>query len=293
MLDAVAARVSAGGDPLERVEGGLDRAIPLRVHADLQVLGGEGGYQRGQFGPVIGQDAAAVRRDRVGAVDGGGTAAHPAVGPDLGGASGEVSGPRALQPGRLQPVRLVVHDHRVHALAERPRLVRLRERGKRVAARIGVADRGDAERGEPLARAPGQADALGGAHRGDVAGQIPFEQGEHRPLEDHPIEAALVVAAKCAARRVRLAVLEAGLAQRRRVEHAGMQRRVKKDGRTIGDRLVQFGPGRVPAFTQLVLDVARTGHPPAGRGGQTGLAQAGLDGRDVGGAGLGAVRGQG
>ncbi len=225
-----------------------------------------------------------MRRDRVGAVDGRGAAAHPAVGPDLHGLGGQPPGVPALQALAEQPVHLVVHDQAVDPLVQRPGLVRRGERGERVTPQVRVAGRGDAERGQVLAGPLHQAAPLGGAHPGDVLPQVPLEHREHGALEDHPVEAAVGIPAERAARRIRLIVREPGRSQRRAVEHAGVQRRVVQHRRAVRDRLIQVGPAGVAALAELVLHVPAAGHPRARRGGGARRPQPGLDGRDVGGS---------
>ena len=230
-----------------------------------------------------------MRRDRVGAVDGCGAAAHAAVGPDFHGLGGEPAGVPALQTLAEQPVHLVVHDQAVDPLVERARLVRRGERGERVTAQVRVAGGGDAQRRKVLAGPLHEAGPPSGAHPGDVFPQVALEQREHGPLEHHPVEAAIMVAAERAARGIRLPVREPGRAERRAVEHAGVQRRVVKHGGAVRHGLIQVVPGGVPALTQLVLHVSAPGHPRAVRGAAGRLAQPGLDGRDVGRGRLAAV----
>jgi hypothetical protein len=94
----------------------------------------------------------------------------------------------ALQAVREEPVHLVVHDQAVDPLVQRAGLVRFGERGEGVAAQVGVAGRGDAERREALPGPLHQAGPLGGAHPGDVVAQVALQQREHRALEHHPVE---------------------------------------------------------------------------------------------------------
>ena len=280
-------RVRCGGWPCGGkdggvgVEDGLDGPVALSVDADLEPLGVETSHQFGQLGPVEVQDPRAVRRHRVLAADGGGTAAHAAVGPDLHRLGGQPVRPAAPQPGRQQPVHLVVHDQAVDPLVQRAGRVGLGEGGERVAAQIGFADRGDAERGQPFAGRAHHPGPLFRAQLAQVVVQVALEQREHRPLEDHTVEPALVVPAERATGWVRLAVGEPGLPQRGAVQHAGVQARVIEHGRAVRDRGVQVGPGRVPVLPQLVLHVPGAGDPGAVRGPAGLVPQPGHDGRDV------------
>ena len=155
-----------------------------------------------------------------------GPAAHPAVRPDLHRLGGQPVRAAAPQAGRGEPVHLVVDDEPVDPLPKCAGLVRLGKGGERVAAHVRIARRGHAERREVPSCILNEPGAPGGVHPGEVMPEVALEQREHRALEHHAVEPALVVAAEDAAGRIRLPVLESGLAQGRRVEHAGVQRRV-------------------------------------------------------------------
>ena len=116
-----------------------------------------------------------------------------------------------------------MHGQPVNALAQDTGVIGLGVRGERLAAQVRVARRGDAQCRQPLPGAPHDPRPRGRVHVREVVAEPVPEHPEHRPFEQHAGEPPLAVAADHAVRRVRLAVGEPGLPQRRRVEHARVQ----------------------------------------------------------------------
>ena len=245
----------------------------------------------GQLVALEVQDARTVRRDRVAAVNGRGAAAHPAVGPDLHRLAGQPGRVTARQAGFQQPADLVVHHQPVDPQAQLTARVRVGEGGEGVPAHVRVTGRSQAERGQPPGCCLDEPGPRHAVHGGQVMTQIGLEQREHRALVQHAVQTAVGVPAEGPAGGIGLPVVEAGLAQRGRVEDARVQRGVVEHGRPVRHGLVEVCPGRVPPLGQLVLHVPAPRHPGALRSARAGLGQPCPDGRDVRCRWLAAVRG--
>ena len=271
-----------------RVQHGLDGPVSLGVHATWNPRVSNSRTIAVSSRAEV-QDARAVRRDRVGAVDGRGAAAHPAVGPDLHRLGGQPPERRpcrpaaaASPPGRARPGRRSADAARRPG---RPRRTRRTCRGAVSASQAAVMP-SDARCWPARAIEPGP---LGGAHPGDVLPQVRSNSANIGPSNTTPSSRPSRSRPKRAARRIGLPVGEPGLPQRRacsarrRAATCGRPRPGGRHGRSRSAR-VGCRPSREP-----VLHVPAPGHPRARRRAGAGLAQPRLDRRDVGRGRLAAV----